>query len=215
MKEIAIYGAGGLGREIACLLRHINKEQGDRWNLIGFFDDGLVPGVSNDYGTIIGGIEELNRYPTPLSVVIAIASPAILTTLVAKIVNPNVSFPNIVAPNVFFFDEESVEMGRGNILTFNCRVSCNVKIGNFNIFNGGVSLGHDITIGDNNVFMPETRLSGGVSVGCNNFFGARSFVMQQIKIGNSTTVGVGSVIMRKTKDGATYIGNPAKKIEIS
>ena len=39
MKDIAIYGAGGFGREVACLLRRIN-EQAPQWNLRGFFDDG-------------------------------------------------------------------------------------------------------------------------------------------------------------------------------
>ena len=36
---IAIYGAGGLGREIACVLKKINMVT-PTWNLLGFFDDG-------------------------------------------------------------------------------------------------------------------------------------------------------------------------------
>ncbi|MDR1459358.1 MAG: serine acetyltransferase, partial [Bacteroidales bacterium] len=47
MKDIAIYGAGGLGREIACLIRHINENE-PTWNLIGFFDDGKAKGSSNE-----------------------------------------------------------------------------------------------------------------------------------------------------------------------
>ena len=38
MKDIAIYGAGGFGREVACLLNAINANDAI-WNLIGFFDD--------------------------------------------------------------------------------------------------------------------------------------------------------------------------------
>ena len=37
MKDIAIYGAGGFGKEVACLIKRIN-EQEPTWNLIGFFD---------------------------------------------------------------------------------------------------------------------------------------------------------------------------------
>ena len=40
MKEIAIYGFGGFGREVACLIRKINERQ-PRWKFIGYFDDGL------------------------------------------------------------------------------------------------------------------------------------------------------------------------------
>lgn len=38
MRDIAIYGAGGFGKEVACLLNRIN-EVNHQWNLIGFFDD--------------------------------------------------------------------------------------------------------------------------------------------------------------------------------
>ena len=35
MRDIAIYGAGGFGKEVACLLNRIN-EVNHQWNLIGF-----------------------------------------------------------------------------------------------------------------------------------------------------------------------------------
>ena len=38
MNDIAILGAGGFGREIACLIDKINQNK-PQWNLIGFFDD--------------------------------------------------------------------------------------------------------------------------------------------------------------------------------
>lgn len=215
MKDIAIYGAGGFGREIACLLRHINNASSDeKWNLVGFFDDGKEPGTTNTYGTVIGGMDQLNAYPRPLSVIIAIGNPRTLKFLVEKITNPNIDFPNIIAPNVLFFDHESTRMGQGNVITFGCRLSCNTSLGNFNILNGCVSLGHDASLGNYNVMMPESRLSGEVSADDLNLFGGRCFVAQQVKIGTSTTIGAGSVVLRKTKDNSLYLGNPAKKIEI-
>ena len=214
MKDIAIYGAGGLGREIACLLRHINETEGEKWNLVGFFDDGKEIGYNNGYGVILGGMNELNSYQAPLSLAIAIGSPKTLKLLVSKITNQNVEFPNIIAPNVLFFDKTSTTMGEGNIITFGCRLSCNTHIGDFNILNGNVSLGHDTSVGNYNVFMPEARLSGEVKVGDLNLLGGRCFVAQQVKIGANTTIGAGSIVLRKTKDNSLYIGNPAKKIDI-
>lgn len=35
MNDIAIYGAGGFGKEIACLIYWINEVK-PQWNLIGF-----------------------------------------------------------------------------------------------------------------------------------------------------------------------------------
>lgn len=214
MKDIAIYGAGGFGREMACLLRHINESEGRKWNLIGFFDDGKEIGWSNGYGSVIGGMAELNAYDKPLALVIAIGTPRTLKLLFEKIKNPKIEFPNIIAPNVLFFDRESTTMGRGNLLTFGCRLSCNTSLGDFNILNGCVSIGHDASIGNYNVMMPESRLSGEVSAKDLNLFGGRCFVAQQVKIGSNTTIGAGSVVLRKTKDNSLYLGNPAKKIEI-
>ena len=217
MNDIAIFGAGGFGREVACLIKSINEcidVDDERWNLIGFFDDGLEKGSLTEYGEILGGTNELNEWQTPLAVAIAIGSPKTIKIISGRISNTNVYFPNIVAPNVFFFDQNAVVMGKGNIITFSCRMSCNIHIGDFNVLNGSVSFGHDVVIGNYNVLFPETRLSGCVCVGNENFFGARTFVAQGLKIGNHTRVGAGSVVLRNTKDGALYMGNPAKKVEI-
>ena len=80
MKDIAIYGFGGFGREVACVIQAINEIE-LTWNLIGFFDDGHVEGEENRYGKVLGGIDVVNRYPQKLSVVMAIASPCVLQKL--------------------------------------------------------------------------------------------------------------------------------------
>ena len=49
VKDIAIFGAGGFGREVACLLRKINAVE-PTWNFVGFYDDGLEKGSRVDYG---------------------------------------------------------------------------------------------------------------------------------------------------------------------
>jgi len=212
MKNIAIYGAGGFGREVACIIRAVNQVT-PTWNLIGYIDDGLPTGTDNHYASVIGNMETLNSYPEPLAVVMAIASPKVLENLTQKINNPNLVFPNLFAPNVLFFDDTSVEWGDGNVLGFGVRISCGVKVGNFNLLNGCVSIGHDVTVGNYNVMQPETRISGETVIGNSNFFGARSLVLQQLHIGRHTRIGAGSVVMRKTEDGMLYFGNPAKKTE--
>jgi len=210
MKDIAIYGAGGLGREVACLIRIIN-EKTPQWNLIGFFDDNAkLKGTRNEYGEVIGGIEELNNYTQPLAIAIAIGSPKTVAKIVSNIHNTKVEFPNIISPDTIYLDENNVSIGYGNIICAGCLLSCHVKIGNFNILNGFILVGHDSVIGDYNSFMPNTKISGEVKISNRNFFGVGSTVLQQITIGNDTVVGANSLILRNTKDGMTYIGSPAK-----
>lgn len=214
MKNIAIYGAGGFGREIACLIREISAcDYNKKWNLIGFFDDGKPAGDANEYGVILGGMSELNSYSAPLELVMAIGKPQTLEFLVNRITNKNVSFPNLLAPDLRYLDKNNIFMGIGNVFFSKCSLSCNVRIGNFNIFNSAIAIGHDANIGNFNSFMPGTRISGEVTIGNRNFFGIYSIVLQQKSIGNNTIIGPASVVIKNTKDNTTYIGNPAFKLK--
>ena len=215
MKDIAIYGAGGFGKEIACLINRINREQGETWRIKGFFDDGFEKGTRvSHFGTILGGIDDVNNISSPLSVVIAIANPKTIHHLVNSIDNVNIDYPNIVCPNTYLSDPTTFSIGRGNIIQSDCKCSCDVRIGDFNVFNGSVVLGHDVKVGSFNSFMPGVRVSGEVAIGNCNFFGVGSIVLQQIRIGDEIKLGAGSVLMRKPKNCGLYMGNPAKKIEL-
>lgn len=211
MKEIAIYGFGGFGREVACLINQIN-DLSHTWKLIGFFDDGYHKGAVNRYGKVLGSLEDLNNWQTELSIIMAMATPRHLKNIAENITNPLIAFPNIIAPNVNIFDNNAFSIGKGNLIFLGCRLSCDVSIGDFNLFNSNVSLGHDTKLNSFNVLGPNTRISGSCKVGNNNFFGVNTTVLQGIHIGNNTRVGAGSFVMRNTKDDNLYMGNPAKKV---
>lgn len=213
MKDLLIYGFGGFGHEVACLINHINKEK-PTWNVLGYIDDGVEAGTVCRYGKVLGDCNTLNSWDKPVAVVIAIGSCKVLEVISKNIINSNVEFPNIIAPNVFYFDKDDVTLGKGNIITFGCRFSCNTHLGNFNVLNGNISLGHDVRLGNYNVMFPETRISGQTTIGNRNFFGARTFVAQCLKIGDDCRFGAGCYVLRKTKNGCLYMGNPAKRIEI-
>lgn len=213
LKDILIYGFGGFGHEVACVINHINDVV-PTWNIVGFIDDGVAAGTECRYGKVLGNIDVLNAWSNPVSVAIAVGSPKYLELLPSQITNPLVDYPNIVAPNVFYFDKETVSMGKGNIITFGCRFSCNIQMGDFNVLDGGISLGHDVVMGSNNMMFPEVRVSGQTTIGNRNYFGSRCFFAQCLKVGNDNRFGAGTYVLRKIKDGGLYMGNPAKKISI-
>lgn len=213
MKDIAIFGAGGFGREVVCLLNRIN-ETNPQWNFIGFFDDVKEIGYENEYGKVLGGTKELNAYSKPLNLIISIGSPKAVEKIVSNIVNPNIEFPNIFAPDTIIVDKNNISFGKGNLICANCLFSCAVTVGDFNTFNGFVTVGHDTNIGNYNSIMPAVRISGNVSIGNRNFLGVSSVILQTIKIGNDTIIGANSTVLRRTKDGYTYIGNPASVMKI-
>ena len=215
MKNIAIFGAGGFGREVACLIRDINDAQptgDDRYRLIGFFDDNLPVGTQvSHYGRVLGGISELNEWSDSLLVAIAVGSPQAMSTITSRIDNPNIGFPNLIHPDLTITDPLEFSIGKGNIIKGRCEVAPNVSIGDFNCLIRDVVLGHDCSIGNCNILMPNVYICGNVEVGNKNLFGIGSIVLQQLKVGNDVHVGAGSVIFANPTDGCTYIGNPARK----
>ena len=215
MKEIAIFGAGGFGKEVACMINLINKEK-PTWNLIGFFDDNpkYKGEMISHYGEVLGGMEELNCWERPLSVVIAVGNPLIVKKIVMNITNTKLEFPNLWHPRSYVNDPMTFSIGKGNIIQSDCSFSCDVHIGDFNVFNGAVVFGHDDSVGSYNSLMPNIRISGEVTIGDCNFFGVGSTILQQIKIGNEIRLGAGSVLMRNAKSGLLYMGNPAKIIKL-
>ena len=92
-KKIAVFGAGGFGLEVAMLIEQIN-EGSNKWELIGFFDDGIGKGkIINGY-PVLGGVKELNQWDRKLLLVIALGQPGIKKAVCEKIkirvVNNNV-----------------------------------------------------------------------------------------------------------------------------
>lgn len=212
MKNLAIFGAGGFGKEVASLVKVINKHN-PNWNLIGFFDDGKAKGEAiSHYGIVLGGLNDLFAYPEELSVVFAIGSPKLLKMISGRVMaeNAKVNFPNLIHPECYFADFQTFKIGIGNVIVRGCSFSCDVEIGDFNQMNSISALAHDVKVGSFNVFMPLTRISGEVEIGNQNFFGINSIVLQQIRIKSNIRLAANSVLMTKPRKEGLYMGNPAR-----
>lgn len=213
-KDIAIYGAGNLGREIACLLNKINLVKGETWNLIGFFDDTKPIGDQiSHFGVNHGGIAELNNWKGFLNIIICCGSPKGIKKIRENIIKKDVNYPNIIDPDFYIADVETFSIGQGNIIQIDCSVSTNISIGNFNLLNGWVKMGHDVNIGNFNVLMPGVTVSGNVRVGETNLLGGGCFIKEKIQIGNEVTISPLSALLTKPKDNSLYMGNPAKLVK--
>jgi len=211
--NIAIYGAGGFGKETACLIERINRNGGD-WNLVGFFDDSKKPDSHiSRYGTVLGNMDALQRVDEPLALAIAINENKAVRRIRESITNPNISFPNLIDPTLFLVDPSTFTIGEGNIIQNDCMISCDVTLGDFNLINDHVVVGHDNCIGSFNGLMPGAHLSGGITIGDNNLLGVASVVLQGMTIGNGVTLGANSVLMTQPKDNSTYLGVPALRFD--
>lgn len=209
MKNIAIYGAGGLGRETALLIRQINANSKE-WNLVGFYDDGMNKGEIVDRWLILGGITALNKIQEPLCVVISVADSKTRAAIVKKITNHKVDFPAIIHPSCQTGDELN-HFGRGCVLTAGTILTTGIELGEFVFINLLTTLGHDAVCGDFTTIMPGCSISGNVKIGEGTMIGTGARILQNLSIGKNCKVGAGAVVTQNFPENKTIIGVPARE----
>jgi sugar O-acyltransferase (sialic acid O-acetyltransferase NeuD family) len=210
IKDIAIIGAGGLGREISLLIDEINHKN-KIFNKIGFYDDNIEPGTVIGDLKVLGPVTSLNSIREKLDIVIAIGNPGIIKSIVDRLNIEMINFPNIIHPDILMVNNRS-EIGKGNVFCKGFKMTCDIHIGSYNIFNINVILGHDVRVGNFNVFNPGVAISGEVSISDSNLFGVHSCVLQGIKIGSENILGACSLLTRRIGNGRSYFGTPAQMI---
>lgn len=208
---IAIFGAGGLGREVALLIEEINVVRPDEWKLVGFFDDGKVKGDVVDGYPVLGGLKELNQY-NKVHVVIAVADVFIRKKIVTEIINTSVRYPTIVHPSVQLGAVARNTIGEGCIITAGTILTTNIRIDDFVIINLSCTIGHDVTIGAFSSLMPGCRISGFIETGKHVMIGTGACVLPKVKLGEGCVVGAGAVVTKDVAAATTVVGIPAKVI---
>ena len=202
VKDMVIYGAGGLGREILSLLK---RDYADVWRVIGFIDD------SQDMPQEIDGVQLFSKDfldGRDLAVVLGFADPKLKAKVFKDLSGKrNLSFPNIISKNAYVTPD--VRMEEGVIIADFCFISINVSIGRIVFLNTFTTVGHDAVIGDFCSIMPSTNISGHVVVGSETLLGAQSFILQGKKIGKSVSFAAGSKIFNDIPDNVAVFGNPA------
>jgi len=210
--KLAIYGAGGLGREIAVLIRDINASR-KQYDVIGFFDDGKKQNTVIDGLKVLGGINDINATKILLNLVIAIANPAIKKKLIGKIKNQKIKFPILIHPGCWPGDEKRNALGSGSILGAGVILTTQIEIGDFVLVNLGTTIGHDVKIGSFSSIMPGASISGRVKLGEQSLVGTGARILQNIAIGAKSIVGAGAVVTKSFGDGSRLMGVPAVEVE--
>ncbi len=210
MKKLAIFGAGGFGREMALMIEQINLQE-PTWDLVGFFDDGKVINDEVDGYKVIGNLKDLNELEEPLNICVAIADPQIRNRIAVSIVNPRLRFPPLFHPQCMKGSSKNI-FGEGCILTAGVILTTNIVLGRFNIINLASTIGHDVRLGDNCTVMPGCSVSGHVTIGSRVQLGTGSRVIQGIEIGDDCVIGAGAVVTKSFESNKRIMGVPARAI---
>lgn len=206
MKEIVIFGAGGLGKEVLELIREINKKS-DLWSVVGFFDDYLPKGSLVNGISVLGGLDDLLCSPIK-NVVVALGDSKVRSQIINSL-NGLKHLPKIVHPTAVL-PEGTLSLGKGVIVGANVFVSVNTSIGDGVLLNVGCSIGHDVEIGNFCTINPGARVSGNVIIRNFVFIGVGAILNNKIVIVDEVRIGAGSVVLKSVDKKSTLFGNPAR-----
>ncbi len=211
-KDIAIFGAGGFGREVKTIIDSINVYRPNTYNFIGFFDDGVEKGTLINGYPVLGGIHEINQNSKGFNLAIAVGDPKVKKTILSRIINTNIDYPSIIHPRVSM-SADDIQIGKGCIICEGTIMTCNIKIGDFVVINLLCTVGHDSVIEDYCAFMPSVNISGEVLIKSSVYVGTGAKIINMLEIGENTVVGAGAVVAKSLPPDCTVVGIPAKPIK--
>lgn len=213
MKQVAIFGVSGFGREVMPLARQHWVASGGPYQLV-FVDDNPPAAECNGH-RVLTYAEWLAQPHSSRHINIAIANSAVRQKLVERCLSDGVQFFEVRAANVVQMD--SVELGAGAILSPFVTLTSNIRIGQHFHANIYSYVAHDCVIGDFVTFAPGVMCNGNVMVEDHAYIGTGAIIKQgqpgkPLVIGRGAVVGMGAVVTKSVPPGVTVVGNPARPL---
>ncbi len=208
MKDIIIYGSGGLAKETVELIEDINEVKSE-WNIRGYIDDTKSEAGEwvNGY-PILGTQEILKTVDENTYIVIAISDPPTKEQIVTAIQKYKPRFATLIHPSAKIAKNASI--GEGCIISIDCVVSVNVSIGNHVFMNMRTVIGHDSTISDFSSCLVNCIIAGNVSIHKGALLGSACVIMEKKEIGEGVKISMGSVVNFDVEDNMVVMSRPSK-----
>lgn len=209
MKRLGVFGAGGMGREIAQLAAEL-----EQWSEVFFvIDPEYIPEDRHIDGRRTFSLDEVcAKFPRDeVEMLVAVGETRERKNLFERIKQENLSFGRLIDPSVVV--HEDTVLGEGVIILRGCILSTRAVLGDNAALSFGVILGHDNQVGEHAYLAPGVTTGGFVQWDSCSFGGLRACVREHVHIGRHAIVGQGAVVLKDVEDGQAVVGNPAKPLQ--
>ena len=215
VQEIAVYGAGGFGREVAWLVQSCNRDA-ERYRVVCFVDDNpsLRGEVLNEI-PVLGLDETGQRFPAA-RVVSAIGNPRVRQTAMERVAALGMGTVTIIHPNVEY--SRWVEIGPGAVICAGTILTTNIRLGLQVQINLDCTVGHDVIMGDYTTLAPGAHISGWVHLGRRVYVGTGAVIINGTQespliVGDDAVIGAGACVTKAVPPNVTVVGVPAKPLQ--
>jgi sugar O-acyltransferase (sialic acid O-acetyltransferase NeuD family) len=202
---IAIYGAGGLGRELLQVLRDMGTP------CAGFVVDPRFPAPDSVHGVAVRRSADAFAVDPSVRFVVALGDPAARARVAAELeelVGPR--FATMIHPRAWIGG--NVSIGEGSMVFGLTSVTADARLGRHVLVNPGTTIAHDCQLADFATLGPSCALAGGVIVEEGAELGVGVRVAPRVRIGRRAVVGAGAVCIGPVPPEITVVGIPARPI---
>jgi sugar O-acyltransferase (sialic acid O-acetyltransferase NeuD family) len=210
-ERIAIYGAGGLGREILQVVREMRAGGARDVECAAFIVD--EPFATAD---VVQGVPVYRDFRVlaadeTIQFVVAIGDPAARARIARIIENAiGARFATVVHPSALIGG--SVSVGVGSMVMGLTSLTTECRLGRHVLINPGCTVAHDNVIEDFATLSPGVNLAGRVRVGEGCLLGIGACVVPDINLGRWSVVGAAACVIRDVAANTVAAGVPAQTI---
>ena len=214
MKELVLYGAGGMGREALQIVHAMNdvceRDEG-RIDVLGFLDDDAALHGTDVYGFPVLGDRRWLQDHSSVYVAVAVGFPRfkkLMVDALARVKHERIA--TLSHPSAWI--GQGVEIGAGTIVSGGAHITIDVKIGRFCTVNLQCNIGHQAVLDDFVTLGPAVNTSGLVHVHEAADIGTGTTIIPGRSIGRGAVIGAGAVVLKDVPDNVTAVGMPARVV---
>lgn len=205
---LAIYGAGGLGKEIYDTAITSDTEI---YKTIIFIDDNEK--IREFYNNTVYNFESFkeNFKASNCRVIIAVGEPSIRAFLFEKVLKSGYCFTSIIHSSAIISSTSKIDSGT-YIGPFSF-ISSNSNIADNVVIQPHAMIGHDVVVGHSSIISSNVVIAGNCTVGKRTYIALNASIEQKVKIGDDSIIGMASCVNKDIPSDVIAMGYPARVLK--